>query len=445
MKLSSIANILNAELLGSDVEVLGLTTDSNTVKKGDLYIARKGARLDGHDFIAEAKEKGAGAAMVERFIDVNIPQIKVFNSTQSLGKIARWKRENFNNPILAITGSCGKTTTKEILASILKNLGKVFVNIKSFNNAVGLPLTLWSLQVDDKYAVLELGANHPKEISSLVNLIKPIDVAVITNAEACHLEGFGSIFGVAKAKAEIFEGLSDSGFAILNRDNEYFDYWRKNIHKNCLSFGLNSKADVVAENLIFDPNGFASFDLVLPLERHKVDLPLTGTHNVLNALAAAAAASAVGVNGEIIKLGLENSKPVMMRQEIYVGYNGATIIDDTYNANPKAVAAALEVLARYSLTKVFVFGGMRELGSEASKWHYYVGKLAKDLKVSSLYVCGEFADKVAEGFGKNSYIFSNQDDLVAALKTILDDNKVVLVKGSRGAQMEKVVARLIKV
>lgn len=442
MNLSELQKILNGEIFGQDVTIQNLTTDSKTANAGDLYVARKGANLDGHDFIAEAVSHGAIAAMVERKIAIDLPQIIVPNSTKALGILAAWKRRNFHNPVLAITGSCGKTTTKEVLANILRQTADVFVNIKSFNNAVGLPLTMWHLKPEQKFAVIEVGANHHGEISALMQLVKPVKVAAITNAEACHLEGFGDVPGVARAKAEIFEGLATDGIAILNRDSDYFSYWQSIIKgKQSLSFGLTPQADIYAENLTFK-HEYCEFTLHTPTGSCPILLALPGKHNIMNALTAVAAAYAVGVDLENIKNGLEQARPVMMRQVVHVGFNDAKIIDDTYNANPKAVAAALEVLMRENGRKIFVFGGMRELGDESAKWHNYIGKLARDLGVEALFVCGQFADDTAKGFGSAANVFVSQDELVAALKPILDNNSVVLVKGSRGAEMEKVVAQL---
>lgn len=445
MRISEISVILDATLYGQDVVIENLTTDSKNVKPGDLYIARKGASLDGHDFVAEAQAKGAAAAMVERRLALEFPQIVVSNSTEALGMLGAWKRRNFNHPVLAITGSCGKTTTKEMLAAILRECGAVFVNIKSFNNAVGLPLTLWHLKPEHDYAVVEIGANHHGEISALMQLIQPVHVAAITNAEACHLEGFGDIAGVAKAKAEIFTGLNADGVAVLNRDSDYFDYWLSAIgSRNHLSFGMHSNADVTAEKIDCSLTAAMQFVLQTPQGAIAITLPHLGKHNIMNALTAAAAALAIGAPLTAIQRGLAHSAPQNMRLVVRPGYNDARIIDDTYNANPKAVAAALEVLLQQSGEKIFVFGGMRELGSEAAKWHYYIGQLAKTMGVKELFVWGQFATDVAQGFGKAAKVFTTQDELTVAVRSILDNTKVVLVKGSRGAEMENVVRQLIK-
>jgi UDP-N-acetylmuramoyl-tripeptide--D-alanyl-D-alanine ligase len=443
MKLSFLAELLNADLLGQDVAFNGIATNSKEVNSDDLFIARCGTNLDGHEFVVEAQKLGAPAALVERKLAVDIPQVIVANTTEALGKLGAWKRRQFSGKLLAVTGSCGKTTTKTMLAAIMQNFGKTLVSVKSYNNNVGIPLTLWNLNADYDYAVLEVGANHHGEIASLTQLIQPLDVAVICNAEPCHLEGFGDVSGVARAKGELFQGLSSLGVGIINADNDHYNYWRKLLHGHrYLSFGVKNPADIVANNIIVDDSGQPQFMLQLPSGSCDIKLSVFGVHNIMNALAAAAAAYAVDIPITAIKAGLENTAPTAMRLVPQTGYAGARIIDDTYNANPQAVAAALEVLLLQNGKKVFIFGGMRELGDAAKYWHSYVGKLAKDLGVQELYVCGQYSDLVAQAFGSNAYAFQRQEELITAVQVILDENTVVLVKGSRGAMMEKVVKAL---
>jgi UDP-N-acetylmuramoyl-tripeptide--D-alanyl-D-alanine ligase len=410
-----------------------------------LFIARHGAKFDGHDFIIAAQQHGAVAALVERRVNIDNPQILVTNTTLSLGKMAAWKRQQFSGKVITLTGSCGKTTTKEMLTAILQNCGEVLCNMRSFNNEVGLPLTLWQLQPTHKYAVLELGANHFGEINYLSSLAHPANVALITNAEPCHLEGFGDVDGVAKAKAEIFAGLAIDGTAVLNMDDPHFSYWKTLIEKHAaITFGFSSNADVSATEIKYNDLGYPSFVLNLPSEKMPINLSVIGRHNIFNALGAAAVATALDISPADIKKGLENVAPVAMRLNIKPGFAGACIIDDTYNANPTAVAAALDILLQQKGEKIFVFGCMRELGREAEKWHEYIGKLAKQKGIDALYVCGDFREIVAQAFGEHSYSFASQEDLIAAVKQILDAHKVVLVKGSRGAAMEQVVKQLVQ-
>lgn len=477
MKLSTLVSILNkveavglsrnfhATLVGEDVNFIDITADSAEINAKGLFVARKGTKLDGHDFIVVAKEHGAVAAIVTRFIDTQLPQVLVTDADEALWRIGLWQRQQFNNCMLAVTGSCGKTTTKGMLAAILSHCGRIFASKKSFNNAVGLPLALWSLQPEADFAVLEVGANHHGEIAKLMTMLQPVQVAIITNAEACHLEGFGDVAGVARAKAEIFQGLAPDGVAILNADDQYCQYWQNvvgvdNFDTRPLSkcapaivtFGIQSNVAMVrAIDIELDMIGCAEFTLLLPKNPSfnkqpsiRIKLQLPGTHNIMNALAAAAAASAIGIGIDVIKLGLETMIPVGMRMVVHVGTSGARIIDDTYNANPKAVMAALEVLMQQSGEKVFIFGGMRELGSEAAYWHSYIGKFAKDIGVDNLYVCGKFSGLVADAFGEGALAFQDQTGLVAAIRSQLNAAHVVLIKGSRGAAMESVVAALIE-
>lgn len=446
MKLSEIIKILKnkAILDGADAEFINLNTDTRTLMVGDFYLALKGDNFDGHDFVLKAKELGASGALVDHKIAVDLPQIIVPDVRLALGEIGVWQRNKFNIPLIAITGTCGKTTTKEMTAAILRQCGNTLASIKSFNNDIGVPLTLWQLQNNYQYAVLEVGANHFGEISYLTNLIKP-DVAVIINALSGHLEGFGDVAGVSRAKGEILEGLKPNGIAVLNADDNYFAYWRDLAGKHkVLSFGIESKADVRAESILLDAKGRPSFKMIFPNgKKIDVNLPLLGKHNVVNALAAAAATFSIGVSVAAIKNGLESLAHVYMRLVSRIGFNGAEIIDDCYNAIPQAVIAALQLLAQYPKEKILVFGCMRELGKEAASWHRAVGAKARELGINHLYVVGEFADEVAQAFGKNAEVFADKAQLILALKKNLDANKVVLIKGSRGAHLEEVVKSLV--
>lgn len=448
MKLSDIIKILKTQavLEGSDAKFANLNTDTRNLSAGDLYIALRGDNFNGHDFVQMAEKLGASGALVDHKIFANLPQIIVPDVRLALGAIGAWQRNQFDIPLIAITGTCGKTTTKEMIASILQQCGRTLASIKSFNNDIGVPLTLWQLQDDYQYAVLEVGANHFGEIRHLTNLIKP-DVAVLLNAMSGHLEGFGDVAGVARAKGEIFAGLKENGVAILNADDNYFAYWRDLAGKReVLSFALENKADVVAEGVRIDDKGHARCKINLPDgQKIAIKLTLLGKHNVANALAAAAAAFAVGIPADAIQAGLENLSHVSMRLVSHVGFNGAEIIEDCYNAIPQAVIAALQILAQYpTKEKIFVFGCMRELGAKAVQWHRTIGNKAREFGINHLYVIGEFADEVALAFGKNAEVFVDKEQLISALKGKLDANKVVLLKGSRGARLEEVVQSLLE-
>lgn len=448
MKLSEIVKILSAEVLNANdlsIAVNNICIDSRTVQKGDLFVAIYGGKVDGHDFVQQAKENGAVAALVNREVAVDIPLLKIDQPIKALGKLGSFKRKQFTGKVIGITGSVGKTTTKTILASILAQHAETFSNIKSYNTDATLPLMLWQLKEKHYFAVLEMGASYFGEIAYLTEMAKP-QVAVLLNAVPCHVENFGDLAGISRAKGEIFQGLHPIGSAILNLDDQYFDYWKKLaliFERKILSFGLNPKADVTASAITIDDHGCPHFYLHLP-DSSKVDiaLPLLGAHNVINALAASAAAFSLGLKPEEIKQGLETVAVPEMRLQQYCGISNAKIIDDSYNANPASVNAALKILAGMVGEKIFIFGDMRELGENTVKYHEDVGKLAKDLNIDYLCTFGELSAISAKCFGKNGFAFADQDALIAKVKTIINAQSVILIKGSRSMHMENVVQKL---
>lgn len=450
-KISDIIKLLDAETNTSSngLSFTNISIDTRTLAPHDLFIAISGETFDGHKFLEAAKNSGAVAAIVDRFSpEIPLLQIKVQDTILALGKLAKWKRQKYSTPILAITGSVGKTSSKTMLAAILSNIGETLVSKKSFNNAIGVPLTLWQLNQNHKFVVMEVGANSHGEISYLMNLLKPLTVAGITNVVPCHLEGFGSMAGIAKAKAEIFTGFSENindGIAILNSDDEYYNYWNDIIgNRKQITFGLTKKADITATEISVDKNGYPSFTLILPNGKIPIKLPLLGSHNVMNALIAASAAFAISAPIDAIKAGLEIVQPVYMRLIAQTGINNCKIIDDTYNANPSSVAAALNILASETNEKIFVFGGMKELGNEEKKWHKFVGQYAKKVGINHLFLLGTLCEPTAAEFGKNAFLFKTQEDLIKKLLEIADNKKTILIKGSRSTQMENVVKALVK-
>lgn len=450
IKLQTIKTLLNAHCspFNENLAFHNICINTKELRKGDIFIAIQGDNFDGHDFILEAQKNGATAAIVhKKTVNTTIPLLQVGDTLKALGQLGSWKRHQFSIPILAITGSCGKTTTKEMLASILQKAGNTLVSKKSFNNAIGVPLTLWEMNNQHEYVVLEIGANSHGEISYLMDLVKPLTVAAITNAEHCHIEGFGDLDGIAKAKGEILQGLeqnNNNGFAILNMDSPYLNYWKNLIgnHKK-VTFGLSPKADIRAANIALDAQTRPTFTLVLPNKSLTIKLPLLGKHNVMNALTASAAAFAIGIDTETIKAGLENTPQIYMRLVPKHGIANSKIIDDTYNAQPPSVIAALDYLASQKGEKIFVFGGMGELGGEAEKWHRHIGEYAKQVGIDYLFACGKFSDVVSASFGSNAFTFQTQDELIEALLKIIDQNKIILIKGSRSTKMENVVEKLI--
>lgn len=444
MKLSALSSYLNAELQGSDAVFESVSTDTRKIKPGEFYVALKGENFDGHKFLDQAVDKGAIAALVDRKVALSIPTIQVANTRLALGEMGAWRREQLDLPVIALTGSCGKTTVKEMIRNILAQCGSVLANQGTLNNDVGLPLTLLQLQQHHQYAVLELGANHPGEIAYLTGLAQP-NVAFINNIAPAHLEGFGSIEGVARAKAEIFNGLSKDGIALINADDSFAPWLTTLLSgRRVLRFGLEQQnLDFSARDIVTNEQGHQQFVLLTPAGETKILLPLLGRHNVLNAVAAAAASFAVGANLEAINIGLTTMQPVAGRLVTLQGFGGARIFDDTYNANPSSVKAALQVLSQYSGDRVFIMGDMGELGDGAEDYHREIGHMAKQIGINQLYACGRLSTSTVEAFGTGGHHFADQSGLSDAVRAILHPAMTVLIKGSRSAKMENVVAALV--
>lgn len=442
MNLSLAAQILHAQLKGKDVEFTGVSTDTRTLKPGQLYIPLRGEKFDGHDFIPNAIAAGAVASIVSQDLNISIPTLKVDNCRHALAELARFYRQQFTLPIIAVTGSCGKTTTRALLASVFSKAGEVLAAVSSFNNDIGVPLTLLQLNNKHQYAIIEMGANHAGEIAFLTHLVHP-DVAIITNAAQAHLEGFGDVAGVACAKGEIFQGLGPNGRAIINADDSYADFWRQLAgSRKIITFGIEHPADVTATHIQFNAQGQPSFDLNIDGQTINVQLQLMGGHNVNNALAAAAAGHALGLSLKTIQAGLNNAHAEKNRLVEQRSPEGAVIIDDSYNANPLSVRAAIQLLAKRSGERILVMGDMRELGENGPKYHEEIGADAKQLGIEQLYCCGDLSRHTAHAFGKKGYFFSNRDELIQALRPQLNQQVTVLIKGSRSMQMDQVVAAL---
>jgi UDP-N-acetylmuramoyl-tripeptide--D-alanyl-D-alanine ligase len=445
MLVSKAAKILSAPFRGEDLPFENLAIDSRLVKKKDLFVALRSENGDGHQYLKDAEKNGATCALVEKWIDCSLSQILVPNTVVALGMLGAWQRKNFPIPLIAITGTCGKTTVKEMLAAILSEMGPTLLSHKSFNNNLGVPLTLWRLNENHQYAVIEVGANHAGEISELTRLLNH-QVAIITNAGFGHLEGFGTIADVARAKAEIMQNMDQKGVVILNADDQYFSYW-KNLSqgKKIFSFGTKNEALLRAKEIKSEQNGII-FKLVLPSEEISIKLAFLGEHNVANALAAACAAYALSVPAEKIKIGLEKAEPVVGRLNLFSGIFTNEIIDDTYNANPTSLEASIKVLKDRAGEKILVLGDLLELGKDALLYHQKVGVLAKEYKIDALYGTGELTKLAVASFGGKGYFFDTQEELISALKDYLFKNQnqahVILVKGSRGSKMENIVQAL---
>lgn len=443
MHLAQISQALNGQLMGSDVALSGVTTDTRGSCHGELFVALKGDRFDAHDFVADAQQAGAAAVLIDHDVDSSLPKVLVTDTHQALKEFAAWWRAQFVIPVIGVTGSVGKTTVKEMLGCIFAEMGKGVVTKGNLNNEIGLPLTVLRLQQDDQYAILEMGMNHAGEISRLTSIAKPT-IAMVNNAAAAHLEGLGTVEGVAKAKGEIFEGLSDDGVAVINADDQYVELWRELIgERQTVSFGLSKEADVTAEYQLTQ-NGLR-LNVKAANESFKVTLATLGKHNVSNALAAIAVATSANIPIDLIQAGLSKYRPLGGRLNAD-SVGGVTLIDDTYNANPASMQAAIEVLAQYD-NSILIVGDMGELGDSVEAAHRQVGVVAADNHIDHLYACGNFAELVASSFSGDGQSFNTQDALLTCLSDTLlgktaKTNTAILVKGSRFARMENVVKHI---
>lgn len=443
MTLSQLAVTLHGHVVGDDARFHGVSIDSRAITAGDLFVALAGPRFDGHDYLDDVAAKGAVAALVQRAVpDSTLPQLVVADTRLALGQLGALNRAAFSRPVAAITGSSGKTTVKEMLASILRTQGPLLATRGNLNNDLGAPLTLLELAPQHTAAVIELGASRVGEIAYTVGLTRP-HVALITNAGTAHVGEFGGPDKIVEAKGEILEGLGEGGKAVLNLDDKAFPIWQARAGQHAvLTFSLdNAAADFHSSARHSDERGCPSFTLHGPEGEVFVQLNLLGTHNVLNALAAAAAAHALGVTLVGIQAGLNAVQPVKGRTVAQLAVNGARVIDDTYNANPTSMCAAIDILAGFSGRTVLVLGDIGELGAWAEAGHRQVGEYAVG-KVDALYAVGPLMRHAVTAFGAQGQHFANQADLIAALAAEQGSNTTILIKGSRSAAMENIVVAL---
>lgn len=451
MLISDAANQMEGVLTGNDVEFFSVSTDTRTIKPGDLFVALKGPHFDGHEYLNRAENDGAVAALTSKEVDTALPTILVKDTWKGLGKLAVAWRSQFHLPTVAITGSCGKTTLKEMVAAILSLRGTTHFTQGNFNNEIGVPITLLKLSSEHKYAVIELGANHLGEIAYTVGLTQP-DIAVVTNAGDAHIEGFGSKENVAKAKGEIFEGLSSDGIAVLNKDDAFYDYWQSLVtDKRQVSFSLESEeADFYGSQFVVGANGKYQFILnaASPVASEKIEicLPLLGKSSALNAITAAAITYSMGATLAEVKAGLESVKAIRGRLfSMVVGSHH--IIDDSYNANPVSVRAAIDLLAGVPGESCLVLGDMAELGIHSPSLHREVGAYAAQKGITSLVVQGKYSSDYLVGFTthKGSEQRGIAFDTVEEVTHFIEEEvsgALILVKGSRSAAMERVISLL---
>jgi UDP-N-acetylmuramoyl-tripeptide--D-alanyl-D-alanine ligase len=439
--LSFAAEAMNGRLHGADGSFDGVSTDSRSIAAGELFVALSGPNFDGGKFVSHAKSKGAAGAVVETPVGEDLSQIEVENTRLALGQLGAAWRDKQSLTVVGITGSNGKTTVKELVAACLSRVATTLATEGNLNNDIGMPLMMLRIDESHRYAVLEMGANHAGEIGYLVSLAKP-DVVCLTNAAAAHLEGFGSIEGVAHAKAEILQVEPRPQVAVLNADDEYYDYWLSLVEDiDVLSFGLGEDADIRADQ-IETGSSHTHFTMHLLDAKIELTMPLAGEHNVRNACAAAAVATALDVPAATIKEALEGVDPVAGRIAPLQGLRGATLYDDSYNANPLSVIAAAEFLASLPGESWMVLGDMFELGDDAQRMHADVGGSIREAGIDRLFAHGEMSRLAAENFGEQAEWYDSLDALVDEVSGQLGDGVNVLVKGSRGMRMERVVEAL---
>jgi UDP-N-acetylmuramoyl-tripeptide--D-alanyl-D-alanine ligase len=443
--LRDAARVVGGELIGEDRPYGCVSTDSRTLKPGALFVALRGPNFDGTAFVQAAAAQGAIGALVERAMPVAFPQVVVPNTLKALQTLARHWRADFSLPVVAVAGSNGKTTAKEMTAAVLARMGLVMATHGNLNNHIGVPVTLMRLESSHRSAVIEMGANRVGDVAELMSIADPT-VGLITNAGAEHLEGFGNLDGVAKGEGETVSCLKPDGTAIINADDAYAAYWRANSGaKRVVTFGVHHAADFSAKNIFqgIERGEFATrFTLVCPLGERAVMLKAGGAHNIGNALAAAAAASAAGASLEDIASGLADFRAVSGRLQLKAGARGSWIIDDSYNANPSSVRAGLEVLRSLTGTTWLVLGDMAELGESSQDSHAHIGTYAHDCGVKRLFAVGPLSSRAVETFGPGAEWFADTDSLTRRLQAEISPGVTVLIKGSRINRLERVVQAL---
>lgn len=440
--LSHLAQVVAGRMSGADKDFSGFAIDTRRIKPGEVFVALSGEVVDGHEFVAMAARQGAAGALVERWQDVDLPQVVVTDVLAALQAYTRDWRRQFDLPVIGITGSNGKTTAKEMLAAVLGQIGPVLATQGNLNNHIGVPLTLSRLRENHHAAIVEMGANHAGEIAELAKIAEPT-AGIVTMAGAAHLEGFGSLDTIAKTKGGLFAELPDGGLAVINGDDDYAELWQgMAAHCERLTFGIRKPADLSARDIrdSDDPHQPGTvFELVTPVGNATVHLPIPGRHNVMNALGVAAVAVGMGLAAELIADGLADMQAVAGRLRIIKGIGNAQVVDDSYNANPVSVRAALEWLAEQPGRQWLAMGDMAELGPEAVSWHRQVGEWAQALGIERLLAVGPLSREAVNAFGQGAEHFASHDALIAALAGQLDADVTLLVKGSRSAQMDLIV------
>lgn len=442
--LSDIARMTGGRLHGEDRTVDAIATDTRALVNvgGALFVALKGERFDGHDHVAKAAQAGVAAALVSRQIDVDLPQVVVADTERALADFATAVQRERAARVVAITGSNGKTSVKALTLSILERVGRTYATPGNRNNEIGLPLAVIDAPEDAQFAIYEMGAGKPGDIAYLTAIARP-DVSVVNNIAPGHLERMGSLLGVADTKAAIYDALPSDGVAVINADDAFAPYFAERAHgRRLVRFGLDATADITARDIEALADG-SRFVLVAPQGEAEIALALPGRHNVRNALAAAALALNAGAPLQAVADGLNAARPVAGRLIAHRLDNGAVLIDDSYNANPGSLAAAIDTLAAGTGEAWLVLGDMRELGADAQAMHAEAGRRAKGAGIRRLFTLGPYSAAATQSFGEGATHFESHAALVEVLRSELREGVRVLVKGSRGSAMDRIVAALV--
>ena len=442
--LADCATACGGTLQGADKPFAGVSSDTRTLAQGELFVALRGPRFNANEFVNAAHTAGAAGAVVDSVQDIALSQIVVPDTQVALETLGNEWRNQFSIPVIGVAGSNGKTTAKEMTATILSQAGNSLATRGNLNNHIGVPLTLLRLESANQFAVVEMGANRATEVAALVRIARPT-VGMITNAGAEHLEGFGSLEGVARAEGEMVEGLAPDATAVINADDEFAPLWKGLTKARVLTFGIQKKADFHATEVrtTLDATGFVThFTLDSPLGSAAIELKMGGRHNVSNALAAAAAASAAGATLEHVVAGLAAVRAVPGRLQFKKAGSGAWLIDDSYNANPSSMHAGIDVLAELEGRKWLVMGDMAELGDFANSAHTEVGTYARARGIERLYATGPLSVLAVESFGSGAKWFPDSQALGQALSVASPDVRM-LIKGSRVNRLERVVEVLV--
>jgi len=443
--LSQLAIWAEGRHLGADPMISAVATDSRKLPAGALFVALRGENFDGHDFVAQAAANGATALLLHKDVESELPRVLCADTEEALGEIAAGMQKGRPAVVVALTGSNGKTSVKTLVTGILSRVGRTYCNPGNRNNEIGLPLAVLDAPEDAAFAVYEMGAGKPGDIAYLASIAPP-QVALVNNIAPAHMERMGSLLGIAETKGAIYEALPDDGIAVINADDAFAPWFQSVVgNRRCFRFGIENDADVRASRVLVGAEG-SRFLLHTPAGQAEVALPLPGLHNVRNALAAAALALAAGAPLDAIVAGLQEAQAVAGRQVSFRLGNGATVVDDSYNANPGSVAAAIATLAASGDEAWLVLGDMKELGADAENLHAQMGEQARDARIARPWTVGPLARAASAAFGERAAHFETQEALVSALKEAMDRADAarlrLLVKGSRSSAMDKVVAAL---